>query len=194
MEKEYPWFMPTFYSYPHHIQRVDAARYFILHYFGGIYLDCDVGCLTDIDYFRFQGVDAMFPVTLPLGVSNDVMVCAPGHPFLDFVIHHLERYNVNWVFKYPTVMFSTGPGFLSRMLHEYALEHSNDNDKNKDEKDRMMSIALIDHDTYTQNAFFHVEGSSWHGWDAEFIKWLWKYLNWITAVVCVAVAIYECFY
>ena len=39
----YPWFLDTYDAYPQHIQRVDAARYFIMRKFGGIYLDLDVG-------------------------------------------------------------------------------------------------------------------------------------------------------
>lgn len=37
----YPWFLETFDSYPYPIQRADAIRYFVLHHFGGIYIDLD---------------------------------------------------------------------------------------------------------------------------------------------------------
>ena len=35
MEKHYPSFVPVYDSYPYDIQRVDAARYFILYHYGG---------------------------------------------------------------------------------------------------------------------------------------------------------------
>ena len=35
LEKHYHWFLPAYDSYPYNIQRVDAARYFILYHFGG---------------------------------------------------------------------------------------------------------------------------------------------------------------
>jgi mannosyltransferase OCH1-like enzyme len=38
---EYPWFLSTFDSHPFPIQRTDAIRYFVLAYFGGIYIDLD---------------------------------------------------------------------------------------------------------------------------------------------------------
>jgi mannosyltransferase OCH1-like enzyme len=38
---EYPWFLETFDGYPYPIQRADAIRYFVLHHFGGIYIDLD---------------------------------------------------------------------------------------------------------------------------------------------------------
>ena len=37
----YAWFLPTYDGYPFSIQRADAARYFILHHFGGLYADLD---------------------------------------------------------------------------------------------------------------------------------------------------------
>ena len=47
--EHYPWFVPIFDAYPYPIQRADAIRYFILHHFGGIYMDLDVGCLRRFD-------------------------------------------------------------------------------------------------------------------------------------------------
>ena len=47
--KEYSWFIETFRSYPYPIQRVDVARYFILHKFGGMYIDLDITCLEPFD-------------------------------------------------------------------------------------------------------------------------------------------------
>ena len=58
-------------------------------------------------------------VTDPTGVSNDSMGSAPGHPFFERVIVHLQRYAHTWLLPYLTVMFSTGPLFLSVMWKEY---------------------------------------------------------------------------
>ena len=46
LEREYPWFLPTYHSYPYTIQKVDATRYFLLYHYGGVYVDLDVGCNT----------------------------------------------------------------------------------------------------------------------------------------------------
>jgi mannosyltransferase OCH1-like enzyme len=43
-ERRYLWFLETFDSYPYPIQRADAIRYFVLHHFGGIYIDLDDVC------------------------------------------------------------------------------------------------------------------------------------------------------
>ena len=37
----YPWFLPIYLRYDQHIKRVDAARYFLLYHYGGVYADLD---------------------------------------------------------------------------------------------------------------------------------------------------------
>jgi hypothetical protein len=68
--QKYPSHLSNYDAYPYHIQRVDAARYFILHQFGGIYLDLDIECRKPLDALR-RDYAAVFPATLPFGVSND---------------------------------------------------------------------------------------------------------------------------
>ncbi len=89
--KEYPWFLPTYDSYPYTIQRADAVRYFVLHHYGGIYADLDVGCQFRLDGLRQYPV--VLPTTDPAGFSNDVMVAAPRHPFMLKMIKGLESHN-----------------------------------------------------------------------------------------------------
>ena len=45
----YPWFLDIYDAYPKPIMRCDAARYFILHFEGGVYSDLDVECYGSID-------------------------------------------------------------------------------------------------------------------------------------------------
>lgn len=37
----YEWFLETWDAYPFNIERADAIRYFVLHHYGGIYIDLD---------------------------------------------------------------------------------------------------------------------------------------------------------
>jgi inositol phosphorylceramide mannosyltransferase catalytic subunit len=53
------------------------------------------------------------PATRPVGFSQDFLVAAPGHPFLRRMLEALPRWNLHLVTKYPTVMFSTGPMFVT---------------------------------------------------------------------------------
>ena len=48
-----------------------------------------------------------------MGFSNDFMVAAPQHPFLAQMLAALPTWNRRFGTKYPTVMFSTGPMFVS---------------------------------------------------------------------------------
>ncbi|KKY14813.1 putative mipc synthase [Diplodia seriata] len=121
---EYPWFKPTWDSYPHAIQRADAIRYFALVHYGGIYIDLDDGCNRCLD--ALLPYPAWLPLTAPIGVSNDVMGSIPHHAFFERAIRALPAYNRNWASPYLTVMYSTGPLFLSEMREEYLREVTDD--------------------------------------------------------------------
>jgi mannosyltransferase OCH1-like enzyme len=51
--------------------------------------------------------------TKPVGFSNDFLVGTAGHPFLGQMLAGLPKWNKRFGSKYPTVMFSTGPMFVS---------------------------------------------------------------------------------
>lgn len=53
------------------------------------------------------------PATRPVGFSQDFLVAAPKNPFVRQLLLALPRWKVNLVTKYPTVMFSTGPMFVT---------------------------------------------------------------------------------
>jgi mannosyltransferase OCH1-like enzyme len=112
--EHYPWFLPTYEGYPYNIQRADVIRYFVLHKYGGVYLDLDIGCRKPVD--PLLNFPALLPVTKPVGVSNDLMFSEPASPFMDAVIHNLMAFDHQYLSAYPTVMFSTGPMFVSAML------------------------------------------------------------------------------
>jgi hypothetical protein len=111
IKKHYPWFLPTYVAYPYSIQRVDVLRYFLLHHFGGIYIDLDMGCNKRLDFMLQHNFTA--PLTHPVGISNDVMAAVPGDAYLAHIVRRLASWN-HWLFiKYIQVMFSTGPMFLT---------------------------------------------------------------------------------
>lgn len=104
LQRFYPEFAATYLSYQYDIQRADAIRYFLLHHYGGVYMDLDVGCRMPLSRL-LNGTSAGFlaPVTSPLGFSNDVMASIPGHPLAQMLIDSLPLWNI-WLFtKYPTV-------------------------------------------------------------------------------------------
>lgn len=165
--QEYPWFVEQWDNYRYPIQRADALRYFVLHLYGGIYIDLDDGCRRPLD--ALLKLPAFVRKTDPTGVSNDVMGTVPGHPFFSKVIKSLKRYDRNWLLPYVTIMYSTGPLFLSAMLKQYrrtstALEHP---------------VRILTRSQYAdfENSFFEtVSGNSWHQGDAQFFKTMARYI------------------
>ncbi|MBD0361664.1 MAG: hypothetical protein ICV55_02580 [Coleofasciculus sp. C3-bin4] len=49
LQTHYSWFLPIYDSYENKICRVDAVRYFILSYYGGVFIDLDFECLRPLD-------------------------------------------------------------------------------------------------------------------------------------------------
>ena len=74
----------------------------ILYKYGGIYLDLDVKCNKNLDFFTT--VDWISPPGLPTGLNNAFMAASPGHPFLLQAVNNLNRYSLNWISDYLTIM------------------------------------------------------------------------------------------
>lgn len=91
--EHYSWFLPTFEAYPYNIQRADVIRYFVLHRYGGVYMDLDMGCRRPVNPLLHFPV--ILPVTNPVGISNDLIFSEPNHPFMDAVIHNLMAFDHN---------------------------------------------------------------------------------------------------
>jgi inositol phosphorylceramide mannosyltransferase catalytic subunit len=177
IEKEYPWFLDTFQNYAHNIQRADAIRYFVLSFYGGVYVDLDNGCRRRLDpLLQFP---AWVHITEPTGISNDGMGATPRHPFFLYVIDQLQVYNRQWILPYITIMSSTGPLFLSVVWKKYMQLHS------KEGVDWKGRVRVLTPDEYFQldTSFFDLRygGSSWHGDDAKFLLWMGQ--HWLSTTV-----------
>lgn len=138
---------------------------------GGIYLDLDIHCLKSLDFLRYFNFTA--PKTYPIGLSNDIMVSRPGDPFALRLISNLKHWNRWFAVKYATVMFSTGPMFVTV---QYALHN------------RKAEVAVLPAEIYgkyakggPEAAMLHLHGSSWHGKDARVVFWLEAY--WLQLLV-----------
>lgn len=166
--EEYPWFLKTWDSYPYPIQRADAIRYFALAHYGGVYIDLDDGCMRRLD--PLLTVPAFVRETQPTGISNDVMGSVPGHLFFIKAIENLQRYQRNWLVPYITIMFSTGPLFLSVMLMQYKR-------KGVPEAGKVRILLPNDYKTQSTSFFTIAPGSSWHLDDAKLIKSLANHIG-----------------
>ena len=156
MEKEYGWFMDTYRSYPFPIQRVDAVRYFILFHYGGIYIDLDIGCNVSLPDILSNGFhyNVLVAATYPTGVSNQIMMAPRGHALFKAAMFHLGEQTTRWLgTPYTTVMWSTGPMFLTKVISENV---------------PLADILIIPQDQVFTKYFWRVSGGSWHNqWDSK---------------------------
>ena len=126
--EHYSWFLPTYDAYPQHIMRVDAARYFIMHYYGGVYVDLDYEALRSIGPLLKDR--ALVLTTEPPAhmdkymvhgyrlnqlVSNAFLASVPGHPFWNFVFDMLASWQ-----SAGGPLDATGPFLISRAVNGYS--------------------------------------------------------------------------
>lgn len=68
-------------------------------------------CKAPLDFMR--PYPFVMPATKPVGFSNDFLASVPGHAVLAQMLEALPRWRMPLLTKYPTVMFSTGPMFVT---------------------------------------------------------------------------------
>lgn len=168
---EYPWFVDTWDGYVFPIQRADSIRYFILHHYGGVYLDMDTICneslpLQELESGPSEHV-ALFQSTLPTGVTNDLLVSSARHPAYATAIsqlpffHHLTRFWAR-LMPYCAIMMSSGPLFLSLMVKDYLIHQPSLPSP---------TVQVVDPDQLTPY-ITDLQSSTWHQADARALMWL----------------------
>lgn len=118
-----PDFLNDYLSYNHFIKQADAARYYYMYHYGGIYGDLDFKCLKpfnkllDIDYSNYDvilgimGEDTEFIDSIP----NALMISKPKSDFWLYVISIMKmRVNAS---KSPE--YDTGPRLLTYCVNNY---------------------------------------------------------------------------
>jgi mannosyltransferase OCH1-like enzyme len=127
----YPEFLSVYDAYLLPIQCADAIRYFILHHFGGLYVDLDFECLRPLDP-TFNGRICVFgseprahalAYGMPIIIGNAIMASVPGHPLWPTVHEALvQRRNVLDRWGCPDVLRSTGPLMLTDVVQRFSTE------------------------------------------------------------------------
>jgi len=114
------------------------------------------------------------------------MGSVPGHPFFKSVLDNLQKYNRNWHVPYVTVMYNTGPLFLSVIWKEYLPTVTS-------EENRVRILMPDEYNDHPWSFFVVYKGSSWHRNDAQTIFWMGQ--HWLllaSAGFAVAVSLYLC--
>jgi mannosyltransferase OCH1-like enzyme len=190
-EEHYPWFLSTWNSYPSIVQRADALRYFVLHQYGGVFLDMDLFCRNPLDplmshlesvtphqHRRTSSQGGMYilaesghphmllaPKASPVGVSNGFIIATRGHPLLSQMISFLPRFNLSFILSYATVMFSTGCMYISSHMQLFT--------RRRWGKNTVMVLDGVENmlnGNVNTPLFRHLGSSSWHSSDAKFIR------------------------
>ncbi|RSM15387.1 hypothetical protein CDV31_004977 [Fusarium ambrosium] len=170
LSSEYPWFLETWDTYPFPIQRADAIRYFVLHHYGGIYLDMDTVChkpfpIDQIETDRKH--NSLFQATKPTGITNDIMISSARHPAFALAISRLPIYHRitrfwAWLLPYATIMFSTGPLFISLAIAAYLYG----------EPSLPSPTVQVISSTNLKPYIIDLQTSTWYRADARVLKWL----------------------
>jgi len=93
MRDYHPDHYTMFKSYNMNIKRIDAARYFILKTFGGIYADMDFECIKNFEEFIPADKISIAESAIPgEGFQNALMISPREHPAWNHVIDQLVKY------------------------------------------------------------------------------------------------------
>lgn len=144
IDTRWPQYRPVFDAFRVPIQRYDFFRYLAIYTFGGFYLDVDVilsrSLVELLDHscvFPFERLTWSEYLRQECGmhweIGNYAFGATPGHPFLQAIIENCIRAqsDSHWMEKTTRslprllqsdlyVIYSSGPGLVSRSLAEYA--------------------------------------------------------------------------
>jgi mannosyltransferase OCH1-like enzyme len=120
------------------------------------------------------------------------MGAVPQHPFFLRVIDSLQRYDRSWFLPYITIMYSTGPLFLSVVWKEYTRDIAAvalpalpptappavmalGEESLLQYQQQYHRVRILTPQHYARHVisfFKEFPGSSWHGSDAQLIFWV----------------------
>lgn len=115
---------------------------------------------------------AIVPETHPFAVSNDIIASPPEHELLLRLIDGLNAWRSFRLLSYPTILFSTGPGYASHQaLRQIRSDHIANATAASTNVTRSVFILPPKRYGHPRTAYFyHVPGSHWQGADASFLR------------------------
>jgi inositol phosphorylceramide mannosyltransferase catalytic subunit len=88
LSDSHPSFLPVYDSYRYRIQRCDAFRYFLLHHYGGFYVDMDIESVRPLNGM-LEEFELIFCNRACIG--NAIMGSVPGHPLWPSVFEAMRE-------------------------------------------------------------------------------------------------------
>jgi len=119
VKEQYSEFLELYDGFPHHIMRIDFARFCILHSYGGIYADLDIYCYKNF----YDLLKRNLYIVESWGdwgekVQNSLMISTPNQEFWEkcmffsgvkFLSNHQNNYR-------DYILESCGPKLISKIL------------------------------------------------------------------------------
>ena len=119
VKEQYSEFLELYDGFPHHIMRIDFARFCILHSYGGIYVDLDIYCYKNF----YDLLKRNLYIVESWGdwgekVQNSLMISTPNQEFWEkcmffsgvkFLSNHQNNYR-------DYILESCGPKLISKIL------------------------------------------------------------------------------
>ena len=177
IETEYPWFLRTYDRYRYPVQRVDAIRYFLMLYYGGIYMDLDNGCNISLEPLLY------YPLWVTDGdrgtLSNNILGSRPQHPFWHHLTLSLIRYAWNYPFPFLTISYASGQWFETAIWEEYhALLPKYDKSAGPEHDHRLYRVLMDGRPGADPWTFFNWQGTggTWNNWDNYFFGWVGEHV------------------
>jgi len=127
LKKHYPKYLPLFLNYKREIYRIDAIRYFLLHHYGGFYVDSDIEPYQNIDRLtQYQVVLALNQYTKDKAriYNNHFMGAQAQSPFFKRCLSALPYTSFLQSTKpsYSSTMMVAGPFYLTALANHYRKE------------------------------------------------------------------------
>lgn len=205
IKSHYRWFLSTYDSYPAPIQRADAARYFAVLRYGGIYADMDILPIRSVspllDRLSSDGStddkEMLVAETYNLGLTNALFAAVPNSTVLErFVrelplhtkpLHGFESFNPHF-----GVLLSTGPTRLWIFLNNYRDKILTINPAGWGQCHQCRQKQCIPQ----KGSFFQTtKGGSWHKWDTRIMNFVFCHVHLIVwAAICAILYLGQRFY
>lgn len=119
IKNDFLWFYEIYKNYDKNIKRIDIARYFILHKYGGIYADMDYMCFKNFYDLLPKDKVSISESNFPENeyMQNALMISPKEHPFwMNVIKKATERYNINY--NNGNILDATGPRLIDSTYEE----------------------------------------------------------------------------
>ncbi|DBA86805.1 TPA: hypothetical protein ACH3X2_005387 [Trebouxia sp. C0005] len=120
---KFPWFLSTYDSLPHAVQRADCARYFYMLQYGGCYFDLDFESLKPLEPLLADVQVALgyMSKNIPheLSLPNAFLASVPGHKLWHYVIKHVLKNCESGKVNIGDAHRVTGPIMLKEAVADY---------------------------------------------------------------------------